>query len=132
MFALEIKGMDGEECLEEGDSEMIEYELSETPHISLNALSGVPTHNTMRVKGHVMNFRSPMVIHFGNYPMELQGSSNAISLRGKSILLHLTLKAGAVRVRQPDLTGVLNPTLEEICRCLTMHKELHQIQSFDH
>ncbi|GJX40716.1 putative mitochondrial protein [Tanacetum coccineum] len=54
MFALEIKRMDGEECLEEDDSDMIEYELSETPHISLNALSGVPTHNTMRVKGYVM------------------------------------------------------------------------------
>nr|GEX59192.1 hypothetical protein [Tanacetum cinerariifolium] len=51
MFALEIKGIEGEKCLEKDDSDMIEYELSETPHISLNALSGVPTHNTMRVKG---------------------------------------------------------------------------------
>nr|GEU83440.1 hypothetical protein [Tanacetum cinerariifolium] len=52
MFALEIKGMEREGCLEEDDSDMIEYEWSETPHISLNALSGVPTHNTMRVKGY--------------------------------------------------------------------------------
>nr|GEY95845.1 hypothetical protein [Tanacetum cinerariifolium] len=52
MFSLEIKGMEEEECLEEDDSNMIEYELSETPHISLNALSRVPTHNTMRVKGY--------------------------------------------------------------------------------
>nr|GEW99443.1 putative mitochondrial protein [Tanacetum cinerariifolium] len=48
MFAMEIKGMEGDECLEEDDSDMIEYELSETPHISLNALSRVHTHNTMR------------------------------------------------------------------------------------
>ncbi|GJY10820.1 putative mitochondrial protein [Tanacetum coccineum] len=47
-----------EECLEveEGEeSDMISYELSEQspqslPHISLNALSGVLTHNTMRLK----------------------------------------------------------------------------------
>ena len=26
----------------------------EVPQISLNALSGIPTHNTMRVKGHVL------------------------------------------------------------------------------
>ncbi|GJY25288.1 hypothetical protein Tco_0400014 [Tanacetum coccineum] len=54
MFALEIKGLEGEKCLEEDESDMIEYELSDTPHISLNALSGVPTHNTMRAKGHVL------------------------------------------------------------------------------
>ncbi|GJY03062.1 hypothetical protein Tco_0361214 [Tanacetum coccineum] len=59
MFALEIKGVEGEECLEEEEPGMIEHELSEPvyqhiPHISLNDLSGVPTHNTMRLKGHVL------------------------------------------------------------------------------
>ncbi|GKC86895.1 hypothetical protein Tco_1147544 [Tanacetum coccineum] len=54
IFSLEIKGIEGEECLEEDESDMIEYELSETPYISLNALSGVSTHNTIRVKGHVI------------------------------------------------------------------------------
>ena len=64
MFTLEIKGGDEgefEECLEDegNDSEMNKYMLGgedqqSIPHISLNALSGVPTHNTMRVKGHVL------------------------------------------------------------------------------
>lgn len=64
MFTLEIRGEDEEEygeCLEEddNDNELTEYVIEEEaqqnmPHISLNALSGVPTHNTMRVKGHVL------------------------------------------------------------------------------
>ncbi|GJW85685.1 retrovirus-related pol polyprotein from transposon TNT 1-94 [Tanacetum coccineum] len=51
-----------DECLEEEEEEefdMIAYELSNqtpqsSPHILLNALSGIPTHNTMRVRGHVL------------------------------------------------------------------------------
>ncbi|GKB86719.1 putative mitochondrial protein [Tanacetum coccineum] len=63
MFTLEITGQEEEECLEEEEeeeeSDMIAYELSNqtpqsSPHISLNALSGIPTHNTMRVRGHVL------------------------------------------------------------------------------
>ncbi|GJV60189.1 hypothetical protein Tco_1466289 [Tanacetum coccineum] len=64
MFTLEIKGVkegELERCLEEGDDEtkMFEYVLTKevpqfTPHISLNVVSGVPTHNTMRVKGHAL------------------------------------------------------------------------------
>ena len=57
MFALEVSGMEEEEereCLgEEISPDMNEYVLpEEVPQISLNALS--PTHNTMRVKGHVL------------------------------------------------------------------------------
>ncbi|GJU37686.1 reverse transcriptase [Tanacetum coccineum] len=62
MFTLEIKGTLVEECLEEDEEEesnMIAYELSEQtsqslPHISLNALSKILTHNTMRLKGRVL------------------------------------------------------------------------------
>ena len=59
MFALEVSGMEeeeGHECLEEENSpDENEYLLpEEVPHISLNALSGIPTHNTMRVKGHIL------------------------------------------------------------------------------
>ncbi|GJZ35754.1 retrotransposable element Tf2 [Tanacetum coccineum] len=62
MFTLEITGQEEEECLEEEEeeeSDMIAYELSNqtsqsSPHISLNALSGIPTHNTMKVRGHVL------------------------------------------------------------------------------
>ncbi|GKB18259.1 hypothetical protein Tco_0852182 [Tanacetum coccineum] len=53
VFTLEIRGTGVEECLEEEEeeeSDMISYELSDPtpqtlPHISLNALSGIPTHN---------------------------------------------------------------------------------------
>ncbi|GJV88340.1 ty3-gypsy retrotransposon protein [Tanacetum coccineum] len=46
-----------DDCLEEVSSVMTEYVLPGdvqqcTPHISLNSLSGIPIHNTMRVKGH--------------------------------------------------------------------------------
>ena len=64
LFTLEIKGgeeEDFEESLVENDNdnEVNQYVIEEEeqqcmPHISLNALSGVPTHNTMRVKGHVL------------------------------------------------------------------------------
>ncbi|GJY46869.1 reverse transcriptase [Tanacetum coccineum] len=62
MFTIEIRGEEEEvfeDCLEEESSAMTEYVLPEevqqcTPHISLNSLSGIPTHNTMRVKGHVL------------------------------------------------------------------------------
>ncbi|GKC07028.1 hypothetical protein Tco_0998638 [Tanacetum coccineum] len=58
VFTLEIRGSGIEECLEEGEeeeSDMISYELSDptpqtSPHISLTALSGIPTHNTMRIE----------------------------------------------------------------------------------
>nr|GEU42918.1 reverse transcriptase [Tanacetum cinerariifolium] len=58
MFTLEIRGYGIYECLEEDkedESDMISYELSDptpqtSPHISLNALSGIPTHNTIRVR----------------------------------------------------------------------------------
>ncbi|GJT36217.1 hypothetical protein Tco_0926636 [Tanacetum coccineum] len=62
MFTIEIR-REGEEvfddCLEEVSSVMTEYVLPGdvqqcTPHISLNSLSGIPIHNTMRVKGHVL------------------------------------------------------------------------------
>ncbi|GJW60269.1 hypothetical protein Tco_0109604 [Tanacetum coccineum] len=41
------------------ETKMFEYVLTKEvpqfiPHISLNAVSGVPTHNTMRVKGHAL------------------------------------------------------------------------------
>ncbi|GKB44027.1 gypsy/ty3 retroelement polyprotein [Tanacetum coccineum] len=60
VFTLEIRRTRIEECLEkeeEEESDMISYELIDptpqtSPHISLNALSGIPTYNTMRLKGH--------------------------------------------------------------------------------
>ncbi|GKC21779.1 retrovirus-related pol polyprotein from transposon 17.6 [Tanacetum coccineum] len=62
VFTLEIRRTRIEECLEEEEeeeSDMISYELIDptpqtSPHISLNALSGIPTYNTMRLKGHVL------------------------------------------------------------------------------
>ncbi|GJQ93386.1 putative polyprotein [Tanacetum coccineum] len=58
-----------EECLEEEEeeeSDMIAYELSNqtpqsSPHISLNALSGIPTHNNIRVRVHIRN-RCPLEV----------------------------------------------------------------------
>nr|GEU41725.1 putative mitochondrial protein [Tanacetum cinerariifolium] len=63
-----------EECLEEEEeeeSDRIAYELSNQtpqslPHISLNALSGIPTHNTMRVRGHVLRQLLHILIDSGN------------------------------------------------------------------
>ncbi|GJR79840.1 hypothetical protein Tco_0150625 [Tanacetum coccineum] len=62
MFTIEIRGEEEEvfeDCLEEESSAMTKYVLAEevqqcTPHISLNSLSGIPTHNAMRVKWHVL------------------------------------------------------------------------------
>lgn len=63
MFTLEVSSLEEEEedeCLEEEvNPEMNEYVMPKvipqyTPYISLNALSGIPTYNTMRVKGHVL------------------------------------------------------------------------------
>lgn len=62
MFTLEVVGMGDEEdetLEEEENTGMEEFVMPEeiqqyTPYISLNALSGIPTHNTMRVKGHVL------------------------------------------------------------------------------
>ncbi|GJR23773.1 putative mitochondrial protein [Tanacetum coccineum] len=47
------------DCLEEESNALTEYVLPKevsqyTSHISLNSLSGIPTHNTIRVKGHVL------------------------------------------------------------------------------
>ncbi|GJX48837.1 hypothetical protein Tco_0274027 [Tanacetum coccineum] len=77
LFTLEIRGEDEEvfeDCLGEERNEMIEYVLPEeishhTPHISLNSLSGIPTHNTMRVRGHALN---QFVDHELSRSMELQ------------------------------------------------------------
>ncbi|GKE06788.1 transposon ty3-I gag-pol polyprotein, partial [Tanacetum coccineum] len=62
MFTIEIRGEEEdifEDCLEEESNALTEYALPKevsqyTPHISLNSLSGIPTHNIMRVKGHVL------------------------------------------------------------------------------
>ncbi|GKF53365.1 hypothetical protein Tco_0160275, partial [Tanacetum coccineum] len=62
MFTIEIRGEEEEifkDCLEEESNALTEYVLPKevsqyTSHISLNSLSGIPTHNTIRVKGHVL------------------------------------------------------------------------------
>ncbi|GJR21633.1 hypothetical protein Tco_0970160 [Tanacetum coccineum] len=63
MFTIEIRGEEEEifkDCLEEENNAMTEYVLPEevpqyTSHVSLNSLSIIPTYNTMRVKGNVLN-----------------------------------------------------------------------------
>ncbi|GJW42420.1 retrotransposon-related protein [Tanacetum coccineum] len=74
MFTLEIIGQEEEECLEkeeEEESDMIAYKLSNqtsqsSPYILLNALSGIPTHNTMRVRGHVLKQLLHILIDSGS------------------------------------------------------------------
>ena len=63
LFTLEVRSEEEEvfeECLDEEDTDVGGFILPEdvqqfTPHISLNSLNGIPTHNTMRIKGHVLN-----------------------------------------------------------------------------
>ena len=62
LFTLRIRSEEEEvfeECLDEDETGMGEFVLPEdipqcTPHISLNSLNGIPTHNTMRIKGNVL------------------------------------------------------------------------------
>ncbi|GJU59756.1 putative mitochondrial protein [Tanacetum coccineum] len=49
-FYYDKKYVPGHKC----DGQLFEETPQSLPHISLNTLSGVPTHNTMRLKGHVL------------------------------------------------------------------------------
>ncbi|GKB80299.1 ty3-gypsy retrotransposon protein, partial [Tanacetum coccineum] len=74
MFTIEIREEEEEvfdDCLEEVSSVMTGYVLPEevqqcTPHISLNSLAGIPIHNTMRVKGHVLKQLLHILIDSGS------------------------------------------------------------------
>ncbi|GJW00063.1 hypothetical protein Tco_1555314 [Tanacetum coccineum] len=133
MFALEIKGLEGEKCLEEDESDMIEYELSDTPHISLNALSGVPTHNTMRAKGHVLK----QILHI---LMDSRSTHNFLDLytakkmgrrirsRGQKVVLRGTYQAELAWLTGKKLSKLVSQTVNvqvsSLC-CVEQSATLH-------
>ncbi|GJR51161.1 putative mitochondrial protein [Tanacetum coccineum] len=115
VFTLEIRGGGIEECLEEeeDESDMIAYELSEQtpqslPHISLNVFSGVPTQNTMRLKGHVLKQILHILIDSGVYGW---GYTND----------HSNL-----------MNAYFNQLLEEYANVFEVPKELHPQRRFDY
>ncbi|GJX33296.1 gypsy/ty3 retroelement polyprotein [Tanacetum coccineum] len=153
IFTLEIRGEEDEifeDCLGEGSNEMTEYVLPEevpqyTTHISLNSLSGIPTHNTMRVRGHVLNQLLHILIdsdsthnfldmHKANklgcqirktYPLSVSvaGGSKKIVLRGtnQSELTWMSGKSISKQINQQDayLTSIF---------CMAPSATLHLMQ----
>ncbi|GKB70100.1 hypothetical protein Tco_0931512 [Tanacetum coccineum] len=118
-------GMEEEELLEEDESDMIEYELSETPHISLNTLSGV--------KGHVIKQILHILMDSGMFKMEWTKGGLKVSLLccvRSSLLLYtlMHLHEG----QDSNLNEELNQLLEESANVFTMPKELPSCRSFDH
>ncbi|GJT62229.1 retrotransposon-related protein [Tanacetum coccineum] len=143
VFTLEIKGTGVKECLEEEEeeeSDMINYELSDQtphtiPHISLNALSRVPTHNTIRLRGHVMkqllhilmdsgsthNFLDIFVAKRLGFPMKDSGGT--IQWNFKDLIMQFYHEGKKV---------VLRGTHQSELAWLTVPKELPPQRSFDH
>nr|GEU61595.1 putative polyprotein [Tanacetum cinerariifolium] len=147
MFALEIKGMKGEECLKEDKSDLIEYELSKTPHISLKALSGVPTHNTMRVKGHGVLFTTDvMLLPLGGCELVLGvqwlSTFRTIQWNFKELRMQFEYEGQNVSAtlhlthynegQASDMDEDLKQLLEEYADVFTMPIELPPYRSFDH
>ncbi|GJT11617.1 hypothetical protein Tco_0858659 [Tanacetum coccineum] len=165
VFTLEIRGTHIEECLEEEEeeSDMISYELSDpTPqtssHILLNALSGIPTRNTIRwlstlgtiqwnFKDLVMKFQyeGQKVVLRGTHKSELawlngRHMSKLVSQHGKAHISALccvgqtaTLNLMQCNIGQEMVLGVdLAQLLQEYADVFNVPKELPPQSSFDH
>nr|GEW54224.1 hypothetical protein [Tanacetum cinerariifolium] len=150
LFTLEIRGTGIHECLEEKDEkepDMISYELTDptpqtSPHISLNALSGIPTHNTMRLKGHVLK----QILHI---LMDSESTHNFLDFyvtkrlrcrirntcplevsvaEGSKLFYHEGQKVVLRGTHQSELAWLTGKQMSK----LVVQSELHPQRSFDH